>query len=366
MWHQVLPLILGLLLLLASAAALAFQSTAATGGAPVSIQRALRALAVQDFSRAERILRNALQHNPRSAAHQAYLGHVLHRQEKLASATAAYRCALSLPDERIGVLESSHAYASDYLGQILKSQGNLEEACIAFQRVVEFKPNSDLAYFNLGQVLKSQGKLAEALDAFQSAIAIAPQYSLTVAYEYLGNDADRVLVYQRAIELAPSHADNYSFLGKALCDRRQFGEAAEAYRHAIKLNPFSVRFYNRLGNVLYLDGKFDEAITIYERALEIAPNFLNIEARNTIGRILLEQGQLEEAIAIHSSILQSVPNAEAQNNIGTALYRQGKLEEAISSYEAALEIDPHFLPARANLHEATQFLSASYPDQLQG
>lgn len=362
MWHQVLLLVLGLFLLLASAAALTFQSTTALGGAPVSIQRALRALAAQDFSRAERILRNALQRNPRSAAHQAYLGHVLHRQEKLAAATAAYRRALDLPDEKIGVLESSHAYASDYLGQILKSQGHLEAARIAFQQVVAFKPNSDLAHFNLGQVLKSQGKFTEALAAFRQAIAIAPQYGLTVAYEYLGNDADRVLVYRRAIELAPNHADNYGFLGKALYDRGQLGEAAAAYRRATKLNPFSARYYNRLGGVLYENGEFDEAVAVYERALAVAPSFLNVEARNTIGKVMLERGKFDEAIAIHSSILTSVPNAEAQNGIGIALYRQGKLQEAISSYRTALEIDPHFLPAHANLREAAGSLSKSVLD----
>lgn len=117
----------------------------------------------------------------------------------------------------------------------------LEQSCKALLRSY---PRS-LSILNLlGTALKVQGKYREAVEAFD-----------------------------KAIEYRPDTADTYSNRGNALKELRQFEEAVANYDKAIQLKPdYPEAYYNR-GNALKGLGQLEEAAESYEKAIYYKPDF---------------------------------------------------------------------------------------------
>lgn len=60
------------------------------------------------------------------------------------------------------------------LAIVLKDQGKLAEAEVAFRRVVELLPNIGGAHKDLANILNAQGKFADAEAAYRRALTLQP------------------------------------------------------------------------------------------------------------------------------------------------------------------------------------------------
>ncbi|MCS5516923.1 tetratricopeptide repeat protein [Pseudomonas qingdaonensis] len=68
------------------------------------------------------------------------------------------------------------------------------------------------------------------------------------------------------------------------------------------------------------------------------------------GCTLCDQGEFDAAQACFRAVVQQCPDwAVGHNNLGWALQQSGRNEDAISSYKAAINLQPAFDLARANL-----------------
>jgi tetratricopeptide (TPR) repeat protein len=201
--------------------------------------------------------------------------------------------------------------------------GQLDQAIIAFQKVIAIKPDYADAYNNMGNALKEQGKQAEAIEAYKKALAIKPEYAeaynnMGVALKEQGKQAEAIEAYKKALAIKPEYAEAYNNMGVSLKEQDKQAEAIEAYKKALAIKPEYAEAYNHMGVALQEHGKLEEAIEAYKKTLAIKPDHAG--AYNNMGNVLIEQGKLEEAIEAYNKALAIKPDyAEAKDNLATLL-----------------------------------------------
>jgi len=172
------------------------------------------------------------------------------------------------------------------------------------------------------------------LKAMKNATAAGAVFlTLLCAYSALAFDRNRTwkdefTIWADTVEKSPDIAIPHMFLGDALLERGETGDAIRHYARALELEPDSATAHNNLGYALTLKNFYDEAIAHFEAALRIDPR-----------------------------------SAEALNNLGLAYKNKGDLDKAIESFRAALALRPDV----AGLHEnlANTYLLKGLPDLAQ-
>ena len=254
--------------------------------------------------------------------------------------------------KRVLAIKPDYAEAYYNMGNALKEQGKLDEAIEAYNKALAIKPDYAGAYYNMGVTLKEQGKLEEAIEAYNKALAIKPDYAdahynMGVTLQEQGKLEEAIKAYNKALAIKPDYAGAYYNMGNALKDQGKLEEAIEAYNKALAIKPDYAGAYYNMGNALKDQGKLEEAIEAYNKALAIKPDYA--DAYNNMGNALKDQGKLEEAIEAYNKALAIKPDyADAYNNMGVTLKEQGKLEEAIEAYNKALAIKPDYASAIEN------------------
>lgn len=167
-------------------------------------------------------------------------------QHQLQALMALYeKGQLTLVIEHAEALTKQYPKACDVwnlMGASAAQIGQLDQAILAFKRVLAIKPDYADASYNIGKVLKQQGKLEEAIQAFNKALTIKPDY-----------------------------ADAYYNMGNALKERGNLEEAILAYNNALNIKPNNADAYHNMGTVLEEQGKLEEAILAYKNAIAIKP-----------------------------------------------------------------------------------------------
>ena len=127
------------------------------------------------------------------------------------------------------------------MGNVLKDQGNLDEAVKAYNRAIDLKPNFAASYNNLGNALKDQGKLYQALET-----------------------------YDKAISLKSNYAEAYNNKGIALQDNGMLAGAVKAYKTAIEINvDYAEAYWNLSGTT----NRVSEAKFWVKKCLNANPNY---------------------------------------------------------------------------------------------
>lgn len=126
-------------------------------------------------------------------------------------------------------------------------------------------------------------------------------------------------LYERILEIAPTHAPACINLGTIHYNQRRFAAAESLYRRATVADPeYSLAFFD-LGNALDELQRLPEAITAYETALKLSPNY-----------------------------------ADAHYNLALAWERSGERRKALRHWRAYLRIDgagPWADHARCQVHK---------------
>ncbi len=150
----------------------------------------------------------------------------------------------------------------------------------SFQEAVRLDPSSALYHNTLGVVyLHYLSKPTEAQAEFQKAIDLDPAYAeavtnLGVTLAQQGRWEDAIAAYRKAISLPiyPSPEIAYANLGWAYLNLGKPREAEESYRAAIQLQPSFAQAYYFLGVVLDREGRKDEAKVAFRRARDLDPD----------------------------------------------------------------------------------------------
>jgi protein O-mannosyl-transferase len=139
-----------------------------------------------------------------------------------------------------------------------------------------------------------------------------------------------------------------------LLSRRQAGywrDSITLFERALAVTTNNAMAHACLGTAYVNQNREADALTEFSRALTLKPAFAKPLLAMAEGFYAAER--LNLAAAVFRRILEMTPDdAATRCRLGSVVARQGNLDEAIAHYEAALELNPHYEPARTNLAAA--------------
>jgi Flp pilus assembly protein TadD len=178
--------------------------------------------------------------------------------------------------------------------------------------------------------------LTDRPEAFEATVHMLRGDSL----RHLGEPAEAVAAYDRAIELRPAVADARVSRGKALRELGEFADALDSYETALAIDPGHLRARNERAILLAVLSREAEAEVEARRVLAADPHYA--EALNSLGVVLQRQGRIAEAIeSFQASMRWSDDPASARFNIALCLLIAGDYARGLPAYEARRQI-PEF------------------------
>ena len=235
-------------------------------------------------------------------------------------------------------------------------------------------------------VLSGEGKLNEARDAAQNALRYAPDYppllvlagtlamqqrNLVQAEEYLtkatravpNSYAQRLLVGtllqagkpQRAkefltplLEARPDDPGLLSLSAEIAMGQGDYQRATELYSKAVSADPQNVARQTRLGQAYIGSGDVEQGVQLLESATQSGSK--DIQADMSLVALHMNRRETDKAKTVLEALIQKQPDNPIVHNMkGLVLLASRDDEGASKSFERALELQPTFFPAAANL-----------------
>ena len=190
----------------------------------------------KELEQTEKVLKQALQSNPRDVQKQVELGITYELQGELAKAANAFEEALKYDPNR------PELYS--LLGPIYERQERYDEALRTYHRLEELEPNLPAIIF---------GAMASIYHFHKKMLPEALQY----AQKALAADANSWRVH--------------NLLGAIYTDKKEFGQAVDAFKAAMRLAPNEPMPHSDLAKAYLAQGRYDEALESANTAIRLAP-----------------------------------------------------------------------------------------------
>ncbi|HXM92977.1 MAG TPA: tetratricopeptide repeat protein [Candidatus Dormibacteraeota bacterium] len=183
-------------------------------------------------------------------------------------------------------ITKNNGIAENNLGSALVEMGQAPLAALHFEAAVRLIPELASAHYNLGQVLQTQNRTEEAAREYQLAIAASSDAletaqahnNLGILYMGMNNSAAALTELNAAIVLNPYELNSY--IGRGIIELQSWNlDAAVAdFSRAAAIAPSPTACF-WLGRALETKGDFRRAANAYEAALQLAPGFIDAQAR---------------------------------------------------------------------------------------
>ncbi len=252
------------------------------------------------------------------------------------------------------------------LGDLYLGSGLNEEAILAYEKVLEHKPEHEkkaeiettlfTLNYNLGVTHYNNGEYAQAKESFQKVLEIKPEEErvkklLEEIDEILGVTKPKPVVTRKAKDLIDQGIKYYNF--------GQYDTAITEFQKAVESDPKSVKAHLYLAWAYEKKGEKKKAIGEYQKITEIDPNHLDAHYR--LGKYYDSVGQKAEAIKEYERVLSLKPSKEKLEKISPVLYafyyEQGMKAYNKKKYQEAKERFQKALKVKPGDPEATEMLS---------
>ncbi len=231
-------------------------------------------------------------------------------------------------------------------------------------------PGDAAAVGKLGMLLDLYDRPEAALLCYRRAHEEAPQAFRWLYYwgSLLLQDKKRqeaVPVLKEGLRLRPGYLPAEFKLAEALVETAQVEEAAKIYDAAMKKNPEYAEAYYGLGRVRAAQGKTEAAVELYTRACELFPRYGSAHYALALAyRKLGQSGKAQEQLGLYERSKNIVPpiedplrdemreldsSAVSYVERGVFLEQVGRTQDAIRATERAVQLDPQYVLAHANL-----------------
>ena len=219
------------------------------------------------------------------------------------------------------------------LGDTLLSQGQIEKAAAAYQRMMDLKPSLQ-SYSRAAQVRWLTGDLDGAREIMAMAArsgserdpeTLAWTLSELARLELMAGNLTpaRALVTQ-ALQLFPDHSTNLLVRGRIELAADQSADAVRSLRSSVRINPSTEALW-ALGDALRVRGDTEAADQVEERLLETGP----IEdPRTTALYLSTRQRQPELAVSLARREMTMRSDLFTHDALGWALAAAGDLQTA--------------------------------------
>ena len=234
-------------------------------------------------------------------------------------------------------------YQKEYdLGVRYLSEGNYEEAVIAFTAAIEIEPNHAEAYVGLADTYIGMSDLAQARDVLAGGLGVVDDDTMLhgklsdVEYDMgqeeleKGNYDEAVEHFQGALEHDPDREDAYLGLADAYLGQGDKEKAVEALKDGVEHSAESDDLKGKLSDVEFDLGKEKLEAGEYEEAIELLQDSL---ANNP------------EREGVHGAI------SEAYVGLADAYMEDGDIEKALEALDQALVEDEDSVTAKNKQEE---------------
>lgn len=275
---------------------------------------------------------------------------------------------------------------------------DLEGARKDFEALRKAAPGSPVTLYLHAMIEAQANNTSVARDAVQEALRLAPEYmpAVTLAaglnlslgaleqaeryarmviertpdnplgYRVLGatylrmNQPDRALEAVRPVlNRRPEDPVILSIAGEAALKLNDPGTAATYFERASRANPDDARSRTGMALSHLATGDRTRAISELEQAVELDSN--NLQADVALVMAHVRDRQYDKALAAVARMEKKAPTNPMPSTLrGAVLSAKGDIKGARAAFEKALQIDPAFYPAAANL--ATFDLRDKHPD----
>ncbi|MBS4049718.1 MAG: tetratricopeptide repeat protein [Methylomonas sp.] len=154
--------------------------------------------------------------------------------------------------------------------------------------------------------------------------------------------------YRQALDIDAGNATSHNNLGFLLAQQRHWKDALHHLQLAVELAPKNANFLGNLGQVLAMTGSVQDGLDLLLKAANLDP--ANAQVWDNLGRLRLNMG---DAAGAENAWRQAYRNAQYDARIITslagAIAMQNRHPEAIEWYRQALEINPGYADAWAQL-----------------
>jgi tetratricopeptide (TPR) repeat protein len=227
------------------------------------------------------------------------------------------------------------------LGDVLLDVGKLDEAIVAYQKMVDMRPDLQ-SYTRAAQARWMKGNLTGAIELMRVATASAsPQDSESAAYSYT-----RLALYElqagqtkqakescmAALEFRKDYAPALLMRGKILLVQNKANEAIDSLKRAADLNPLP-EYQWTLAEGLRAAGKEAEAKTV---EVGIVERGATEDPRTYALFLATRKEQTETALSLAREELKARDDVFTQDTLAWALFTAGKMQEANEQMKKAL------------------------------
>jgi len=311
---------------------------------------------------------------------QMNLGTVYKRMDDYSSAYECYSEAAAFFEKTADHTALAHVYLN--LANVLSTLGRLEEADAMYERVDHLCAQLGLTdlllqtRYNRAYLAFLRGRYSQALQSFNELRPLFQKHESdrhsalcdldeAEIYLQLNSPANAASVASRAVEkfrnlnMQYELAKSEAFLGLALCQNRQFGEALDVFRSCRSMFQETGNSYWEsivdlyIAEVIFSLGRIWESRPLALKALEhfrqLDSPFPELKSLVLLGRIALQMGQLNQA----QDYADQITTIAREKNISPFLLphyvlsaqiaeRAGRADKAQEFYElAALELETH-------------------------
>ena len=191
------------------------------------------------------------------------------------------------------------------------------------------------------------------------------EYDLGVRYLSEGNYEEAVIAFTAAIEIEPNHAEAYVGLADTYISMSDLVQARDALAGGLGAVDNETELHGKLSDVEYdmgqeelKQGNCAEAVGHFEESISYDPE--HEEAYEELADCYLSQGETDSAISILKDGIDMVPEAEGLRekvsdityDCGMEFYEVGEFELSIPWFEEAIEYDPDGVDAYLSLADA--------------
>lgn len=231
--------------------------------------------------------------------------------------------------------QERHAFNEGFFkAQSLKTKGNLEEALVLFENLLDIDADNAVVHYELGQLYVEQDQLDQAIFHGEKAAHLNPDnrwylFLLGGIYQAYGLPEKQVSVFRRLLRINPKEQDYRYELAKALLRNEQY-EAALAHLDTLEQELGVNEALSDLKKTIYLDTEnLEGALAEVRKLIKAYPE--TMEYYGTLGQLYSVNGYPEKAYEVYQEMLE-LDSLDPRPHLDLANYYRNKQNFQLSLY----------------------------------
>ena len=161
--------------------------------------------------------------------------------------------------------------------EILKAEGNIADAKIEYQNIIQRFPNNIVAKTGFAEILKAEGNIADAKIEYQNIIqqfpnSIVAKNGFAEILKAEGNLADAKIEYQNIIQQFPNDIVAKTGFAEILKAEDNIADAKIEYQNIIQQFPNNIVAKTGFAEILKAEGNIADAKIEYQNIIQQFPN----------------------------------------------------------------------------------------------